>query len=149
MKLPLVRRLTIQSSPSEHKLQVALIDYLALALRPELEVRAIPNGGIRHKGVAQRLKDEGVRRGTPDIFICLPEGRIAWLEMKAKAGTLSPEQKAFRDKVLALGHHHAVAKTIDEALAFLTSIDALKPAYQRGDAFREAAKIHTSLIGVQ
>lgn len=134
--------------PSEHKLQVALIDYLALALRPELECRAIPNGEKRHIRVAQRLKNEGVRRGTPDIFICLPGGKIAWLEMKAAKGSLSPEQKAFRDKVLALGHHHAVAKTIDDALAFLTSIDALKPAYQRGDAYREAAKIYSSMMGV-
>jgi hypothetical protein len=134
--------------PSEHKLQVALIDYLALALRPELECRAIPNGEKRHIRVAQRLKNEGVRRGTPDIFICLPGGRIAWLEMKAKAGSLSPDQKAFRDKVLALGHYWGMARTIDEALAHLTAWDALKPAYQRGDAFREAAKMHVSMMGV-
>lgn len=131
--------------PSEHKLQVALIDYLAFALRPELECRAIPNGEKRHIRVAQRLKNEGVRRGTPDIFICLPEGRVAWLEMKAKKGVLSDDQKAFRDKVVALGHHFGVAKTIDEALEFLTSIDALKPAYQRGEAFRKAAEMHLSL----
>lgn len=136
-----------RSSP-EHRLQVALFDYLALALRPELEARAVPNGEKRHISVASRLKAEGVRRGTPDIFICLPNGRIAWLEMKAAKGSLSPEQKAFRDKVLALGHHWASAKTIDEALEFLTSIDALKPAFQRGDAFREAAKIHTSMMGL-
>lgn len=136
------------SPPSEHKLQVALIDYLAFALKPELECRAIPNGEKRHIRVASRLKDEGVRRGTPDIFICLPHGRIAWLEMKAKAGTLSPDQKAFRDKVLALGHHWGMARTIDEALAHLTAWDALKPAYQRGDAFREAAKVHVSMMGL-
>ena len=57
--------------------------------------------------------------------------------------------KTIRDKALALGHAWAVAKSIDEALEFLTSIDALKPAYQRGDAFREAAKLHTSMMGVQ
>lgn len=134
--------------PSEHKLQTALCDYLALAARPELHWFAIPNGEKRHIRVAQRLKNEGVRRGTPDIFICLPAGRIAWLEMKAQKGSLSPEQKSFREKVLALGHHYAMARTIDEALEFLTSIDALKPAYQRGDAFREAAKIHISMMGV-
>lgn len=136
------------NQPSEHKLQVALIDYLALALRPELEVRAIPNGEKRHIRVASRLKDEGVRRGTPDIFICLPEGRIAWLEMKAHKGTLSPDQKAFRDKVLALGHHWGMARSIDEALEHLTKWDALKPAYQRGEAFREAARLHVSLMGI-
>lgn len=119
-----------RSSP-EHRLQVALFDYLAFALRPELEARAVPNGEKRHIAVASRLKAEGVRRGTPDIFICLPQGRIAWLEMKAAKGSLSPEQKAFRDKVLALGHLWASAKSIDEALEHLTKWDALKPAYRK------------------
>lgn len=118
-------------TPSEHKLQVTLFDYLKIALRPELEARAVPNGEKRHISVASRLKAEGVRRGTPDIFICLPEGRIAWLEMKAAKGSLSPEQKAFRDKVLALGHFWAVAKTVDEALEHLTKWNALKPAYRK------------------
>lgn len=138
----------MKRSNPEHKIQVALMDYLAIALRPELEVRAIPNGEKRHIRVASRLKAEGVRRGTPDIFICLPEGRIAWLEMKATNGGLKPEQRAFRDKVLALGHFWASAKSIDEALEFLTTIDALKPAYRRSEASREAAKIHTSMMGL-
>ncbi len=116
--------------PSEHIIQRRLMDYLRIALRPELEARAVPNGEKRHISVANRLKAEGVKRGTPDIFICLPEGRIAWLEMKAAKGSLSPEQKAFREKVEALGHRYAVAKTVDEALTFLTEIDALKPAYR-------------------
>lgn len=134
---------------SEHKLQTALMDYLRFALRPELEARAIPNGGRRHISVANKLKAEGVKRGSPDIFICLPAGKIAWLEMKApKGGGLEPEQREFRDKVLALGHSWAMAKSIDEALEFLTSIDALKPAYQRGDAFRQAAELYPNLSGV-
>jgi hypothetical protein len=133
------------SPPSEHKLQVALCDYLWLAARPELHWFAIPNGEKRHIRVAQRLKNEGVRRGTPDLCFLLPGGRVGWLEMKTKGGALSPDQKVFRDKATELGHAWAMAKTIDEALAFLTSIDALKPAYQRGEAFREAAKIHLTL----
>lgn len=115
---------------SEHRLQVALIDYLKIALRPELECRAIPNGEKRHIRVASRLKSEGVRRGTPDIFICLPGGKVAWLEMKAKKGVLSDDQKAFRDKVVALGHFWGMAKSVDEALSHLTDWDALKPAYR-------------------
>lgn len=136
-------------APSEHKIQVALMDYLKLALRPELEARAIPNGGRRHISVANKLKAEGVRAGSPDIFICLPGGKVAWLEMKAKNGSLEPEQKEFRDKVIALGHSYGVAKSVEQAIEYLTSIDALKPAYQRGDAFKKAAEIYTSMMGVE
>lgn len=135
--------------PSEHKLQTALCDYLALAARPELHWFAIPNGEKRHIRVAQRLKNEGVRRGSPDLVFMLPGGKVGWLEMKAKTGALSDAQKSFRDKALSLGHAWAMAKTIDEALAFLTSIDALKPAYQRSEDFRKAAEIYTTMMGVQ
>lgn len=134
--------------PSEHKLQTALVDYLTIAARPELHWFAIPNGEKRHIRVAQRLKNEGVRRGSPDLVFLLPGGKVGWLEMKAKKGSLSPDQKAFRDKAAALGHSWAMARTIDEALEFLASIDALKPAYQRGDAFRAAAEIHLTLARV-
>ena len=142
-------KLTPKIGISEHRIQVALIDYLALALKPELEVRAIPNGEKRHIRVASRLKEEGVRRGTPDIFICLPEGRIAWLEMKAAKGSLSPDQKAFREKVEALGHHYGVAKSVTEAIEYLALIDALKPAFRDINTYHEASKIHCSMMGVQ
>lgn len=131
--------------PSEHRLQTALCDYLMLAARPELHWFAIPNGEKRHIRVAQRLKNEGVRRGTPDLCFMLPGGRVGWLEMKAAKGSLSPEQKAFRDKASFLGHSWAMARSIDEALAFLTEIDALKPPYRRGEDFRKAAEIHVTL----
>lgn len=136
-----------RNSP-EHKFQVALIDYLKIAGRPELHWFAVPNGGYRAKTEAMRLKNEGVRSGTPDLCFMLPDGKVAWLEMKATKGTLGPAQKEFRDIAYRLGHHWGVAKTIDEALEFLTSIDALKPAYQCVDAYREAAKIHISMMGV-
>jgi hypothetical protein len=131
--------------PSEHKIQTALFDYLALAARPELEIRAIPNGEKRHIAVASRLKAEGVKRGTPDIFICLPAGKVAWLEMKAEKGRLSPDQILFRDRVLALGHLWGMASSVDEALEHLTAWDALKPAYRHikandVEAIRETAE---------
>ncbi len=119
------------AGPSEHRIQTALMDYLRLALRPGLKVAAIPNGGYRHPSVANKLMNEGVQRGTPDLFVCLPEGKIAWLEMKTPKGSLSPHQKAFRDTVTALGHPYAVARSVDEALDHLTKWDALKPAFRK------------------
>lgn len=123
------------STPSEHNIQVALFDYLRLAAKPEIIYAAIPNGGFRHIRVAASLKNEGVRRGTPDIFFCLPEGRIAWLEMKAAKGRLTPEQEAFRDGVQALGHHWAMARSVDEAIPHLTKWGVMRSAYRRDQHF--------------
>jgi hypothetical protein len=111
---------------SENQLQASLVQFLEKALKPELDFFAIPNGEKRHIGVAIRLKGQGVRRGVPDLAVLLPEGRIAWLEMKIKGGSLSPDQKAFRDKAKSLGHFWGVARTLDQAIEFLASIGALK-----------------------
>lgn len=58
---------------------------------------AIPNGGLRNKIVAAKLKREGVRRGIPDLFLTIPKyydehkDSIAahglFLEMKRKKGS--------------------------------------------------------------
>jgi hypothetical protein len=106
------------------------MDYLKFALRDDLECRAIPNGGLRKMRVAIALKAEGVKPGTPDLFVALPAGRVAWLEMKTAVGSLSQEQKDFRDKVVNLGHHWGMARSVREALELLTQWDALKPEYR-------------------
>ena len=111
---------------SEHAFQLTVCEFMARAVRPELHWTAIPNGGRRNLHVAVKLKREGVKRGTPDIFVMLPEGRIAWLELKIKGGSLSIEQRAFRDVCKRLGHYWAVAKTLDEVISYLAKVGATK-----------------------
>jgi hypothetical protein len=43
---------------------VALLDYLAIAARPEIYYFAIPNQSNRHIANAARMKAEGVRAGS-------------------------------------------------------------------------------------
>lgn len=111
---------------SEHSTQSQLFDELAYKQHPEVIIVAIPNGGLRHALVGIGLKAEGVRPGTPDIVVCLPEGRAGWLEMKAKRGSLRDEQIGFKTKVMKLGHYWGLARTVDEALAHLRGWGALK-----------------------
>lgn len=117
--------------PSEHKIQVHLMDYLRYAARPEIYYFAIPNQSNRHIASAAKMKAEGVRSGVADLCFMLPDGRAGWLEMKKPGGSMSPTQKAFRDRCHMLGHRWALAKSIDEALEVLTKWDALKPAYRK------------------
>lgn len=130
---------------SEHKLQVALCDYLAIGGRKDLHWFAIPNGGHRHIRQAVKLKNEGVRRGTPDMCFMLEGGRVGWLELKTKRGSLSPEQREFRDKAQALGHHWAVINSIDEAIHTLSAWGVFRSAYARTEAYRQAAMNHLTL----
>lgn len=128
---------------SEHKIQVALMDYLAIAGRRDLHWFAIPNGGHRHIRQASKLKAEGVRRGTPDLCFMLPAGKVGWLEMKTVKGQLSPEQKRFRDIAQQLGHLWAMAKSVDDAIRVLTEWQVLRSAYRRTTSFFDTTHIET------
>lgn len=58
--------------PTEHEEQVKLFQWAKLSEKkyPELALMfAIPNGGDRHAIVGKKLRDEGVKRGIPDIFL--------------------------------------------------------------------------------
>ena len=100
---------------SEHQLQSALCNYLDLALKRDLDYFAIPNGGLRHIRVAVNLKAEGVKRGTPDICIMLPHGRVGWMELKTARGRQSLEQKGFAARCARLDHPYALIRSIDDA----------------------------------
>jgi hypothetical protein len=112
--------------PSEHQLQVQLFKELVYLQHPDVIIVAIPNGGLRNPIVAMQLQHEGVRRGTPDVVVCLPVGRVGWLEMKAKRGSLSDYQIGFRTKALKLGHLWGMARTVAEALEHLRQWGALR-----------------------
>lgn len=87
--------------PTEHQLQAALISWWGSACRgfglPHFALFAIPNGGARDVITGARLKAEGVRRGTPDLFLAVPRhGKHGlFIEMKAKTGRTTDEQEDF------------------------------------------------------
>ena len=100
----------------EHKAQVALVKWASLTRIPHFRgspasdvaasdtvadhLIAIPNGGLRTPRTAGRLKAEGVKAGTWDLFI--PLARLGylgiWVETKSDVGDVSPAQRDFREK---------------------------------------------------
>ena len=109
----------------EHHLQCRIMDYLNHNGRPELHWTAIPNGELRHPTVALRLRAEGVKPGTADIVILLPN-QTAWLELKSPKGSLTWEQKGFAAKAMRLGHYWGMARSLPEAIAILKTWNVLK-----------------------
>ena len=89
---------------SEHQEQAALFQWAEkLAYQyPELDLMfAIPNGGLRHKAVAIRMKAEGLKAGVPDIF--LPVARCGhhglFIELKYGKGKPSTKQVWWLDEL--------------------------------------------------
>lgn len=83
---------------------------------------AIPNqiaGSVRN---ASRMKDEGLRAGTFDLFLMV--GRMSshglFIEMKAPYGKLSPSQKLFLPRAQKRGYMTAVCYTLRDAQAVIT-----------------------------
>ena len=53
----------------------------------------IPNGGLRSKAVAVRLKAAGVKAGVPDICLPVPRGAFHGLYIELKVGKNKPTER--------------------------------------------------------
>lgn len=99
-----------QHIPTEHAEQVCLFSLVLIHQKsyPELHLlTAVPNGGVRHKAVAAKLKAEGVRPGYPDLLLDVPRQgfhglRIEMKRRKASPSAVSKDQREWHD---LLRHH--------------------------------------------
>lgn len=113
---------------SEHSDQVALFQWARLSEGqiPELTaLYAIPNGGLRNKRVAQKLKASGVRAGVFDISLDVPRGGFHGLKIELKFGRnqLTEHQKVWKERYEKQGYKIAVCynweAARDEILEYL------------------------------
>ena len=115
-----------RNQASEHQLQKLVLNFLSVEAKPDIFYFAVPNAGLRSLPMGMRMKREGLRPGIADLCIMLPSGKCAWLEMKTAKGRQSLAQKGFQQICRRLGHRYAVARSLDEAIAFLDFVGALK-----------------------
>jgi hypothetical protein len=94
--------------------QAAIVAYVRL-VAPEIVIWAVPNGGLRTKAEAARLKWTGVLAGVLDLTLALPDGACAFWETKTLRGRLSADQRGFIRHIEALGHVWALVRDIDDA----------------------------------
>ncbi len=102
---------------SEHAEQVTLVSRIR-NFYPDVLVAAVPNGGLRVKTEAARLKAEGVLPGFPDLIIAEP--RVGYhglfVEMKrARGGRTSIVQLDVQEKLRRRGYRAVTCAGADEA----------------------------------
>jgi hypothetical protein len=103
---------------AEARIQAAIVEWIRVAA-PSVLAFAVPNGGLRTKAEAARMRWTGVLAGVPDLAVIAPGGRVFFLEVKTDAGRLSPDQHAIHDHLIALGTPAAIVRSVDDArLAF-------------------------------
>lgn len=111
----------------EHKLQSTCVRWFRTqypALRESLF--AVPNGGMRNKATAARLKAEGVVPGVSDLLLLYPAGtyHALCIEMKTPKGRQSEAQKQWQATVEKAGYRYALCRTLDD---FITTIKNYLP----------------------
>lgn len=99
----------------EEDLQKVVVRFLQVAC-PKLVFFTVPNQrGTRAKWEQQMLKAMGVRAGVADLVFVLPEGRVAFIELKApENGRQSADQAGFEEEVRALGAPYLICRTLAE-----------------------------------
>lgn len=113
---------------TEDNHQAALFCWAALpetqAKYPEFErlLFAIPNGGMRDKITAGKLKATGVKAGVHDIMLCVKRGAYPglWVELKKIGGKAKKEQLEFMDAVRAQGFAACVVEGWEAAKHAIT-----------------------------
>src|SRR5258708_7547193 len=100
-------------SASEDQIQAAIVEWIRTVALGVL-VFAVPNGGLRTKAEAARLKWTGVLAGVPDLIVLAPVGRVFALEVKTEVGRLSENQREIFDCLVALGVQRAIVRSIDD-----------------------------------
>lgn len=98
---------------TEHQEQVEFVSWFRKN-RPDIRILAVPNGGLRNRIVAAKLKAEGVSAGVPDLFI---PGYRLWVEMKREKGcAVSSNQKDWINYLSTCGYFCIVAKGCSDAM---------------------------------
>jgi hypothetical protein len=105
--------------PKEISLHMAVAKVLREHCLPEWQWCHIPNGELRDKRTAGKLKQMGVKAGWPDFDLIPPAGQLHCLELKRQGETLSDSQELFQLWWIRHNIPHSVVYTFDEALAVL------------------------------
>lgn len=116
----------------EHDLQAMVVQWWAYKCRefglPEGLLFAVPNGGMRNRVVAAKLKAEGVRVGIPDMLLAAPNGDYhgLFVEHKIRPRKPSIEQERVINDLRDQGYQVTVSYSYDETVKSICS-------YLRGD----------------
>ena len=100
----------------EGKLQTACVDWFRKTF-PEKVIFAIPNGGVRSRAEAGRMKGQGVLAGVPDLFVAhvaADRGGL-FIEMKADRASKSTDlQVAMQKQLQAAGYTVSECRSLEE-----------------------------------
>lgn len=109
---PRVKR--VRDGNAEARIQASIVEWIR-TVAPDCIVAAIPNGGLRSKSEAARMKWTGTLAGMPDLIVLAPLRRMLFLECKAPGGRLSIDQRDLIIRLANGGFATFICRSIDDA----------------------------------
>jgi len=98
---------------AEDALQIAVADFLRVALLPGTPWTSIEHAGRMTPQQGAVRKAKGVRRGLPDLIIW-NDGATHCIELKTKTGVQSAEQRAFQSEITDQGACYRVCRSVED-----------------------------------
>ncbi len=124
--------MTSNKVPTEHEEQVALFQWAEASGIEALEMlHSTPMGGYRPPHIGAMMKQEGARKGYPDVSLDIPMPRpdattaqgdaLLWhglrIELKVGRNKPTPEQEWWIDRLRHYGYKAVVCYGCEEAIA--------------------------------
>jgi hypothetical protein len=118
----------------EDTLHKHVVQWLEIALPDNSVYHHSPNEGIRHIAFRKKLKAMGMVSGWPDLELFIPkegwrnsiEKAGVFIELKAKKGRMSENQKAIQRHLRMTGEHIETCYSLEQVKLWLNSLIKLK-----------------------
>lgn len=113
---------------AESRLQSACVQWFRLQYpHYASHLFAIGNGVPNNARQGAIRKREGAVKGVADLMLMVPQGAIhgLFIEMKTPEGTVSKDQKAFRERAVSENYAHSVCRSLEQFMAVIRTY--LKP----------------------
>ena len=113
----------------ESDIQIDVVNWLK-SKQSDYRMRffSIPNEGQRKVWFLNKLVRMGLKSGVPDLVIEFPQGRMVYLEIKAKKGKLSETQQNWlKVSNVFKTPHYIIKGSLDANLSLLEGVLALFP----------------------